>query len=149
MQVIIKIFKQAGCVTDYGLIALSGLIVGCREKIDLKPIGPYVKHALESNENECTKLACGIISDLSEALQEKMAHYIHDFVPLLIQILKSSDLDRRIKPHALRALCDFSLYCGDNFNESYLEGTLDMLKKASEVSLYVQEAAAQNDEDSL
>ena len=121
VTVIISMFKQSGCVTENGLISFTGLVVGCREKIDLEPIGPYIKHALESNENECTQLACGIISDLSEALNENMAQYIDDFVPLLLQILSNGTLDRKIKPHAIRAIGDFSMYCGEQFNQKYLQ----------------------------
>jgi hypothetical protein len=36
--------------------------------LDLQKIGVYIKHALESRDNECASLACGIISDLSTNL---------------------------------------------------------------------------------
>jgi hypothetical protein len=35
-------------------------------------IGSYIKYALESKENDCTKLACGIVSDLSGSLEDGM-----------------------------------------------------------------------------
>jgi hypothetical protein len=51
--------------------------------LDLQKIGVYIKHALESKDNECASLACGIISDLSSNLQEGMNAYLDDFVPCL------------------------------------------------------------------
>jgi hypothetical protein len=40
-----------------------------KEKINITQIGSYIKYALESKDNDCTKLACGIISDLSGTMQ--------------------------------------------------------------------------------
>jgi hypothetical protein len=47
------------------LIILNGLAVGCCEKIELQEICQYLKYALESKDNECSRSACGIISDIS------------------------------------------------------------------------------------
>jgi hypothetical protein len=44
------------------------MVVGLGDKVDLSNIGHYIKFALESKENDCTKIACGIISDLSERM---------------------------------------------------------------------------------
>mmetsp|Transcript_21705 Transcript_21705/g.33430 ORF Transcript_21705/g.33430 Transcript_21705/m.33430 type:complete len:223 (-) Transcript_21705:498-1166(-) len=112
IHVIIQMFTQADTVTENGLIAFSGLVVGCGDKIDITSIGPYIKHALQSDENACTKLACGIISDLSNSFGEKMAEYMNDFVDPLLAILSNSAIDRAVKPHALRAIGDFAFSCG-------------------------------------
>jgi len=53
IQMIIDLFKQAEKVTDNGLIAFNGMIVGWGDKVELKEIGRYIKHALESQESEC------------------------------------------------------------------------------------------------
>ena len=74
IQMIIQLFIQAEKVTDNGLIAFNGMITGCGDKIELKESGRYIKHALESQERECMKLACGIISDLSE--DQRMGEYL-------------------------------------------------------------------------
>jgi hypothetical protein len=70
VTVIVSIFKQAGRVTDNGLIAFQGLVAGLGnpEFINMSEIGLYVKHALESKDSDCAGLACGIISDLSSVL---------------------------------------------------------------------------------
>ena len=70
IQAIIQIFKLAGKVTENGLIILNGLAVGCCEKIELQEICQYLKFALESKDNECSRSACGIISDLSNGQPE-------------------------------------------------------------------------------
>lgn len=87
---IIELFRQAEKVTDNGLIAFNGMIVGCGDKVELTEIGKYIKHALESQENECIKLACGIISDLAE--DARMADFLVDFVPCLHKILSDQTL---------------------------------------------------------
>ena len=58
-------------------------MVGAGDKIDIKDIGKYIKYALQSKENECTKLASGIISDLSASMGDRMCEYLEDFVPCL------------------------------------------------------------------
>jgi hypothetical protein len=106
-------FKQAQRVTENGLIAFQGLVVGTGESIDISSIGSYIKYALQSKDNECAKLACGIISDLSSSMGEKMSDYLDDFVPCLHDILREQTLDRRIKLPALHALGDLCMYSGD------------------------------------
>lgn len=124
IQVIIQLFKQAEKVTENGLIAFQGLVVGAGERIQINEIGNYIKYALESKENECTKLACGIISDLSATMGEKMIEYLDDFVPCLHNILGDQTLDRSIKLPALVALGDLAMYCGEAFNKKFLPNTL-------------------------
>jgi len=54
IQCIIRLFKQAEKVSENGLIALQGTVLGCGEFVDLDEIGQYIKHALESKEKDCT-----------------------------------------------------------------------------------------------
>jgi len=140
IQMIISLFKQAGKVTENGLIAFNGMVVGLGEKVDLSNIGHYIKYALESKENDCTKIACGIISDLSE----RMDQYLDDFVPCLHQILSDETLDRRIKLPALHALGELCLNCGTQFNGKYLDKTMTMMNLAGRAAIattqYVNDA---------
>ena len=121
-------FKQAEKVTENGLIAFQGMVVGLGDKIEFQEIGKYIKYALESKDNDCAKLACGIISDLSGSTGEKMNEYLDDFVPCLQNILKDEALDRKIKLPALHALGDLCMYCGAAFNNKFLDSTLAMLQ---------------------
>ena len=68
-------------------------------------------------EPDCTKLACGIISDLSSIHEEQMGDYLGDYVPLLYNLLSDSEVDREIKIPALHALGDLAMYCGSRFCE--------------------------------
>ena len=131
IQMIISLFKQAEKVTENGLIAFNGMVVGLGDKVDLSNIGHYIKYALESKENDCTKIACGIISDLSE----RMDQYLDDFVPCLHQILSDETLDRKIKLPALHALGELCLNCGVQFNQKYLDKTMTMMNLAGRASI--------------
>ena len=44
--------------------------------------------ALKGDDDECVRLACGLVSDLSNALRNRISKYLMDFVPPLLAILK-------------------------------------------------------------
>lgn len=62
---------------------VAGVGENAIQNIDIKSIGLYIKHALESKDSECAGHACGIISDLSSNLGAGMNDYLDDFVPCL------------------------------------------------------------------
>lgn len=123
------------------------MVVGLGDKIDIGEIGNYIKYALESKDFDCAKLACGIISDLSGSMEQRMNEYLDDFVPCLHNILRDQEIDRKIKLPALHALGDLCVYCGEQFNQKYLAGTLVILSLAARMSTQVQ--AYQHDADTL
>ena len=86
-MLLIKLFEQAGRVTENGLIAFQGLCVGLGDKIDLAEIGRYLKVALKQTDDDCAKNACGIVSDLSNSIGSGLDMYLGDFVPCLHDIL--------------------------------------------------------------
>lgn len=137
IQMIINMFKQAEKVTENGLIAFQGMVVGLGDKIDISDIGNYIKYALESKDNDCAKLACGIISDLSGSMEERMNEYLDDFVPCLHNILRDQTMDRKIKLPALHALGDLCMYSGQVFNQKFLDSTLTILSQAARMSVTV------------
>ncbi len=54
---------------EYGLIALSGLCSGIRERFPLAVLGTYLMHGLsKADDRDVAKQATGIISDLASAL---------------------------------------------------------------------------------
>ena len=67
-----QIFQKQKKVIESGLIAYSGLCNGIGPRINVKDFGNYIIHALKGDDDECVRLACGIISDLSSALGEQM-----------------------------------------------------------------------------
>jgi|DEB0MinimDraft_12_1074336.scaffolds.fasta_scaffold26028_2 hypothetical protein len=111
------------------------MVVGVGDKIDITEIGSYIKYALESKDNDCAKLACGIISDLSGSMEERMNEYLDDFVPCLHNILRDNTMDRKIKLPALHALGDLCMYSGQSFNEKFLDSTLQILSQAARMSV--------------
>lgn len=52
-------------MTENGLIIMNGLANGCSEILEFNQLCQYLKHALEIKEKVCTRMACGIISDLA------------------------------------------------------------------------------------
>lgn len=127
-------FQKANKVTENGLIAFQGMCVGLGDKIDLTEIGRYLKAALQSQEDDCAKSACGIISDLSNSMGEGLNEYLDDFVPCLHDILKSNQIDRKIKLPAIHALGSLSLNSGDYFNLTYLNDTMVIINMAAEMA---------------
>lgn len=75
-------------MTENGLIALSGLINGVGERLNVNEFGQYVVWALQGDDDECVRLACGLVSDLAGALHENISRYLNDFVPHLLKILR-------------------------------------------------------------
>ena len=65
--------------------------------------------ALKGDEEECIRLACGLVSDLATALGEKVSKYVMEFVPHLLKILKDADQDRKAKLQAIIALGDLAM----------------------------------------
>ena len=133
IKVIIQMFTGAGTVTESGLIAFQGLVVGVGERITIAEIGEYIKFALESKDNDCIKIACGIIADLAVSLHN-INDYIDVFVPPLLNILKEPTLDRSVKPPTLHALGEICFNSGDVFNAKYLSGTMTILDMAARLT---------------
>lgn len=67
---LIEIFKNLQKVTENGLIAYSGLCNGIGSRINIKDFGQYIVWALNGTDDECTRIACGLVSDLANALGE-------------------------------------------------------------------------------
>jgi hypothetical protein len=63
-------------VTENGLIAFNGLVNGVGDNIDISQIGSYIKYALESQDDDCARIACGIMSDLSSNMGDRLAEYL-------------------------------------------------------------------------
>jgi len=145
VQLLIMIFQQLKKVTENGLIAYSGLCQGLKERVNVKDFGQYILWALEGEDEDCARVACGIISDIASSLKEKVDVYLSSFVPHLIKILKSNDHDRRTKLQALCSLGDLCIFAGVPFCQLYLTETLMILESAGQLSLKSAEFA--NDPD--
>lgn len=54
----------------------------------MNEFGQYIVWALQGDDDECVRLACGIVSDLASALKQNISRYLNDFVPHLLRILR-------------------------------------------------------------
>lgn len=61
-------FQSVQKVTESGLLAYQGVCVGLQGRVNIKDFGQYLYWALEGDEEDCTRVACGIISDIVAAL---------------------------------------------------------------------------------
>jgi hypothetical protein len=97
VQLLIMIFQSLKKVTENGLIAYSGLCQGLQSRVNVKDFGQYILWALEGDDEECARVACGIISDIASALGVDVSQYLTSFVPPILNVLKSENHDRKTK----------------------------------------------------
>lgn len=135
LQLMKMIFDKMKRVTENGLIVLNGLINGVGKRIKIDIIGNYIVHALTHNEDDITRIACGIVIDLANALEAEITKYLADFVPPLLTILRSKGRSRQTKLQALIALGDIGMMAGDEFSKLYLQDLLKILESAQKLSL--------------
>jgi hypothetical protein len=135
VTLLIMIFDKQKKVTECGLIAYSGLCNGIGAKINVKDFGQYIVWALKGQDDECVRLACGLVSDIADALKEHTGTYMNDFVPPLINILKDNGQDRLTKLQAIVALGDLAMNCSLAFTSNYLQDVLTVLDSAARQSV--------------
>lgn len=122
-------------MTETGLMAYSGLCQALGENVNVKQIGQYLLHALSSDNEDCCRVACGIISDIASALQERIQEYLTSFVPELLQVLKSEKRSRYSKLHAIQSLGDMAIYSPVPYCRLYLQDTMTILRQAGELAV--------------
>lgn len=67
VQLIMLIFQNLKKVTENGLIAYGGLCTGLKNKVNVKDFGQYLLFALKGDDEDCARVACGIVSDIVSA----------------------------------------------------------------------------------
>lgn len=72
---------------------------------------------IQLNEEDTSRLACGLISDLSHYLGNKVDEIVDDVVPILIQVLQQPNFDPKTKLAAINALGDVCMDCEVNFSK--------------------------------
>ena len=91
VKLLILIFQSLKRVTENGLIALSGLINGLGDRVNVNEFGQYLVWALQGEDDECIRVSCGLVSDIAVALHENVGQYLNDFVPPLLKILRDQN----------------------------------------------------------
>ncbi len=84
VQLIILIFQNLKKVSQNGLIAYGGLCQGLQDRVNVKDFGQYILWALKGDDEDCTRVACGIVSDIATAFNENVKIYLTSFVPPLL-----------------------------------------------------------------
>jgi hypothetical protein len=120
VRLIILIFQHLKRVTENGLIAYIGLCSSMGDRINVKEFGEYLLWALEGDDEDCARVACGIISDISSALQERVETYLTSFVPSLMKVISSSARSRASKLYALQSIGDLAIRAPVQFCQYYL-----------------------------
>lgn len=145
VQLIIIIFQALKRVSENGLIAYIGLCSGLKERVNVKDFGQYILWALDGDDEDCARVACGIISDIASALEENVHTYLTSFVPSLLKVLVSNNRAKSTKLHAMQSLGDLAIYAPTPYCQIYMRDTLQVLQQAADVSNKRQEV--QNDPD--
>jgi hypothetical protein len=80
--------------------------------VNIRDFGQYIYWALEGEEEDCTRVACGIVSDIVSAFGNESEQYLSSLVPHLLNVLQSPKRERRTKLIAFQALSDVAFYAG-------------------------------------
>jgi importin subunit beta-1 len=97
--------------------------------------GPYLVYSLKSLDDiSLCRVAVGAIGDLARALDDQMSSYLNELMPVLMDILRSSQLDRGVKLFIITVLGDLAISTG-KFFFTYLRDVFEMLKSAAQVSV--------------
>jgi hypothetical protein len=140
MELVTEIFNYHKKVISAGLLIIHGLINNIEENTVsfMHMIKEFLKAALKPSSNDddekVCRFACGLISDLSNFLQDKMTPYLQDFMELLNAIMSKSEYQTETKLFAITAVGDICLAVEDQFH-SYLESTMECLNSAAMMSL--------------
>ena len=97
VQLLIMMFQSVQKVTESGLLAYQGVCVGLQSRVNIKDFGQYLYWALEGEEEDCTRVACGIISDIVAAFRNESDLYLSSLVPHLLNVLQSPKRERKTK----------------------------------------------------
>jgi importin subunit beta-1 len=98
-------------------------------------IGPYIVSAIDnSNDENCARFACGLVSDISNYLEKNMTHYARDFMSSLNKVLKSEDYTTDTKLHAMIAVGDICLATEEQFLQ-YIAETMQCLFSACTLTM--------------
>ena len=109
--------------------------VGIQFEKYLNAFRPYLMLGLQNAaEHHVCIMTVGVVSEMSRALNDKMAPLCDDIMRVLLHNLQNPDLERSVKPHIISCLSDLSLAVGGYF-ERYLPFVMMMLVQASQIKL--------------
>lgn len=86
---------------------------------------------MENCDQMGTRVACGLISDLANSIQECMVEYLPYIMPVMQNILVDNSFDSEVKLIAIVAFGDLSLAVGPNNFYPFLTETKTSFASAS------------------
>ena len=140
VDIILESFKQRKSVYEEGILAMSGLITstGRDFQLHMEKFGPYLIYALKNTEDTALcRVAVGCVGDIARGLEDLVAGYLDQIMPVLMEILRNENTDRDLKLIIITTLSDLAMVSTKCFL-LYLKDVLDMLKSAAQLSLQPQ-----------
>ena len=118
-----------------GLFILHGLISTVDRRI-IPYINKFIEYLvcsmkMENCDQMGTRVACGLISDLANSIQECIVEYLPYIMPVMQNILVDNSFDSEVKLIAIVAFGDLSLAVGPNNFYPFLTETKTSFASAS------------------
>lgn len=151
MEVYLATFKMGphGGSLEDSFLAIGALadVIGSDFRRYMSYFVPEVQRALSNVSNwQLCGVAVGAVTELSRALGKELNQYAEGLMYLLLEAVKSSALDKSVKPSILICFGDLALALKGDF-ENYINQVMDCMKGAAESSVTM--AVASDDYDML
>lgn len=134
--------KHGGVLED--TFATVGALASAQEGSFIKymeAFAPFLFQALAAFEDyQVVQAAVYCVSDISRAVGEALAPYAERIMVALIDILRSPQIHRQVKPTAITAIGEVALAVGGAF-VPYLETTMNILSQAGSTSASANDLA--------
>ena len=118
---LISSFKNRKGLYDEGLTLLGCISLFTKKNFDkyMQIISPYLINGLKSlNSPSICKNSIFCLSDIIRALEDENK-YINDYLPLILDILSSDNIDQNLKPHCFNIISDIFLNCPNDAFKSF------------------------------
>ena len=103
----------------------------------MNELHPIICDAIISKDGTVGRIACGLVSDLSNYFEKGMVQYANDVMKRLNHVLRGNDFETETKTHAMIAVGDICLAIEDQFLP-FLKECMECLITASKVTLNPQ-----------
>lgn len=103
-----------------------------------------VSTIVSTDDENCGRFACGLVSDLSNYLERNMGNYADEFMKCLNLVLSGS-YQTETKLHAMIAVGDICLAIEEQF-QKYYEETMQCLFSACQVTIAPPTGVSGDDE---
>jgi hypothetical protein len=119
-----------------GLLILNGFITIMESYFEqyVDEVLNYLLTAIEKNDDEtCVRLSCGLISDIANHLEKRVAPFLPALMQTLNKVLINNNYASETKAKAIIAVGDICLASEEHF-AGYLDETMHSLMSAAEIT---------------